>query len=52
MDVSDRRLQAWLTMQSKIPAIFIFFVGIFAFAGFVSGLRLPLMRELSPMLIE
>ncbi|MBR6766592.1 MAG: hypothetical protein IKM02_01440, partial [Clostridia bacterium] len=38
IDVSDRRLQVWLTQQAKIPSNFTSFEGIFVFAGFVSGL--------------
>jgi len=42
MDVSDRNLQPMLTQQAKIPSSSLSFEGIFAFAGFVSGLsRLP-----------
>ena len=41
MDVSDRRLQALLTQQAKIPSVFLCSEGIFAFAGFVSGLPTP-----------
>ena len=37
-DVNDRVLQSLLTQQAKIPANFLSFAGIFAFAGFVSGL--------------
>ena len=40
MDVSDRRLQVQLTQQAKTPSNFSLFEGIFAFAGFVSGLKL------------
>ena len=39
IDVSDRRLQVWLTQQAKIPSNFTLFEGIFVFAGFVSGLK-------------
>ena len=39
MDVSDRNLQPKLTQQAKMPTKFPQSVGIFAFAGFVSGLR-------------
>ena len=39
MDVSDRRLHVQLTQQAKIPSNLSLFEGIFAFAGFVSGLR-------------
>ena len=39
MDVSDRRLQVQLTMQAKITSNFSSFEVIFAFVGFVSGLR-------------
>ena len=38
-DVNDRVLQSLLTQQAKIPANFLSFPGIFAFAGFVSGLN-------------
>ena len=37
-DVSDRNLHPQLTMQAKMPSTFLSFEGIFAFAGFVSGL--------------
>jgi len=39
MDVSDRNLQPLLAPQAKIPSNFLSFEGIFAFAGFVSGLE-------------
>ena len=39
IDVSDRRLQAQLTQQAKIPLTLFLFGGIFAFAGIVSDLR-------------
>ena len=38
IDVSNRSLQVHLTQQAKIPSTFSLFEGIFAFAGFVSGL--------------
>ena len=38
-DVSNRNLHLQLTQQAKIPPNFLSFRGIFAFAGFVSGLR-------------
>ena len=38
-DVSNRSLQVHLTQQAKIPSNFPLFGGIFAFAGFVSGLK-------------
>ena len=38
IDVSNRSLQVHLTQQAKIPSNFLLFEGIFAFAGFVSGL--------------
>jgi len=44
-DVSDRNLQPQLTQQAKIPSVFLSSEGIFAFAGFVSGLSLPLSGE-------
>jgi len=39
IDVSNRRLQVQLTQQAKISPTLFLFGGIFAFAGFVSGLR-------------
>jgi len=39
MDVSDRSLQVLLTQQAKILTTLLLFVRIFAFAGFVRGLR-------------
>ena len=39
IDVSNRSLQVHLTQQAKIPSNFPLFEGIFAFAGFVSGLN-------------
>ena len=39
MDVSDRSLQVLLTQQAKILTSFLPFVRIFAFAGFVRGLK-------------
>ena len=39
IDVSNRGLQVHLTQQAKIPSNFPLFEGIFAFAGFVSGLN-------------
>jgi len=39
MGVSDRRLHVQLTQQAKIPSNSFLFEGIFAFAGFVNGLR-------------
>ena len=39
MNVSDRRMPVQMTLQVKIPSNFILLEGIFAFAGFVSGLR-------------
>ncbi|MBQ9951354.1 MAG: hypothetical protein IJO98_04355, partial [Clostridia bacterium] len=39
INVSDCRLQVQMTQQAKIPSILSSFEGIFAFAGFVSGLR-------------
>ena len=39
IDVSDRRLQAPLTLQAKIPSALLLSEGVFVFAGFVSGLR-------------
>jgi len=42
MDVSNRSLQVNLTRQAKTPLNSLSFEGVFAFAGFVSGLsRLP-----------
>ena len=38
IDVSDRRLQAPLTRQAKIPSALLLSEGVFVFAGFVSGL--------------
>ena len=38
-DVSDRNLQPMLTKQAKMPTAFLLSVGIFAFAGIVSGLN-------------
>ena len=60
MDVSDRNLQPQLTQQAKMPTNLIISAGIFAFAGFVSGLgRLerklqspfltPLRRKIPPI---
>ena len=40
MDVSDRRLQVRLTLEAKIASDFSLVRAIFAFAGFVSALRL------------
>ena len=48
-DVSNRRLQARLTRQARIPSAFLVSEGIFAFAGFVSGLRL--LHDLQPPLL-
>ena len=39
MDVSNRRLQAQLTQQAKIPSALLLSEGIFVFAGFVSRLK-------------
>ena len=39
INVSDCRLQVQLTQQAKIPSNLSSFEGIFAFAGFVSGLK-------------
>ena len=39
MDVSNRRLQAQLTRQAKIPSALLLSEGIFVFAGFVSRLK-------------
>lgn len=39
MGVSDRRLQVFLTQEAKNPTSFLLFVGFFAFAGFINGLR-------------
>ena len=39
MDVSDRRMQVWLTPEAKIASDFIFIGAIFAVVGFVSALR-------------
>ena len=38
--LSDRRLQVKLTQEAKIVSDFSFFRAIFAFAGFVSALKL------------
>ena len=43
IDVSNRSLQVHLTQQAKIPSNFSLFEGIFAFVGFVSGLRWSLL---------
>ena len=40
MDVSDRSLQAMLTQEAKITSASFLSEVIFAFGGFVSGLRL------------
>jgi len=45
IDVSDRRLQAQLTQQAKIPPTLFLLGGIFAFAGFVSGLIRSRLRK-------
>jgi len=39
MDVSNRSLQVNLTRQAKTPLNSLSFEGVFAFAGFVSGLN-------------
>lgn len=39
MDVGDRRMQVRLTRQAKTPSDFLLSEGVFAFTGFVSGLR-------------
>ncbi|MBQ9952259.1 MAG: hypothetical protein IJO98_08990, partial [Clostridia bacterium] len=44
INVSDCRLQVQLTQQAKIPSNLSSFEGIFAFAGFVSGLNPLLCR--------
>ena len=49
IDVSDRRLQAPLTQQAKIPSALLLSEGIFAFAGFVSGLRVSCKNTGSPL---
>ena len=41
MDVSDRRMQVWLTPEAKIASDFIFIGAIFAVVGFVSALKAP-----------
>ena len=45
LDVSGRNLQPLLTQQAKMPTDFFISVGIFAFAGFVNGLKNPISRS-------
>ncbi len=44
-DVSNRSLQVQLTKQEKIPSNSLLLEGIFAFAGFVSGLKARLLLQ-------